>query len=75
MSEGVVIDLSPVTANESTHKEQERRLRLVEVCDEHADNLIVIARTDDNLCAGVENLQMVSSHPIRQGLKGFFRGM
>ena len=56
MSKGVVVDLMPVTAYKSAHQQEECRLRLMEVGDEHLYYLIVIARGDDDLGAGVEDL-------------------
>ena len=69
MSKGVVVDLMPVAMNKSTHQEEERGLRLMEVGDEHLYYLIVIAWGDDNLSAGVEDLQVMCIHPVSQGLK------
>jgi hypothetical protein len=56
MSQGVVVDFMPVAMNESTHQKQECRLRLMEIGDEHLYYFVVIAWSDDDLGAGVENL-------------------
>ena len=53
--QSVIIDLTPVATHEGTHEEQKRGLWLVEVGDEHTDDLVVVARTDDDLGAGVED--------------------
>ena len=63
MAEGVVVDLAPVALDEGTHKQEQRGLRLVEVRHQHLDDLIVIARGDDDLGAAVEDLQVAGIHP------------
>ena len=54
MSQGVVVYLAPVAMHEGADQQQQRRLGLMEVGDEHLDYLIVVARGDDNLRRGVE---------------------
>ena len=68
VSQGVVVDLVPVATHEGTHEEQERGLWLVEVGDEHTDDLIVVARTDDDLGAGVEDFETSGIHPGSESL-------
>ena len=68
VSQRIVINLAPVTANEGTHEEQKRGLWLVEVRDEHTDNLIVVAWADDDLSAGVEDFKTASVHPVSESL-------
>ena len=63
MSEGVVVDLMPVAFDKGAHEEKQRGLGLVEVGDQHLHNLVVIAWSDDNLGAGVEDVEVVGVHP------------
>ena len=58
--EGIVVDGSPVAVDEGGDKEQEGRLRLVEVGDHAADDVVMVAWSDDDLCAGVQCLKVVA---------------
>ena len=75
MSEGVIVDLMPVAMNKGADEQQQRRLRLVEVRDEHADDLIVVARTDNDLRTGMKDFEVMGVHPVGQCLQGLFRGV
>ena len=68
MGQSVVVDLTPVTTDEGTHEEQERRLWLMEVRNKHTDDLIVVTRTDDDLSAGMKDLMAPGIHPIGKSL-------
>ena len=52
MRKSIIVNLLPVALEESTHQEQERTLRLMEIGDQHLHNLILIARSNDNLAIG-----------------------
>ena len=69
MSQGVVVNLVPVAMDEGTDQQQQRGLRLMEIGDEHLDNLIVVARRNDNLRGAVENRQLIAKHPVEQSLQ------
>ena len=60
MRKSIIVNLLPVALEESTHQEQECTLRLMEIGDQHLHNLILIARSNDNLRAGMESLQTVA---------------
>ena len=64
MGEGVVVDCSPVAVDEGGDKEQEGRLRLVEVGDHAADDVVVVAWSDDDLCTGVQCLKFVACEVV-----------
>ena len=63
MAEGVVVDLAPVALDKGTYQKEQRRLRLVEIRDQHLDDFVVIARGNDDLGAGMQDLQVVGIHP------------
>jgi len=50
---GIVVDAVPVAMNEGADEQQQRGLGLMEICDEHLDNLVFVAGSNDNLCAAV----------------------
>ena len=56
MIEGVIINRAPVAPHKSTDQQQQRRLRLVEIGDDGFDDLVVVARRNDDLCGAVEHL-------------------
>ena len=69
VSQGVIIDLMPVATHKGTHEEQKCGLRLVEVCNKHTDDLIIVTRTDDDLSAGMKDLKALGIHPVGKSLQ------
>ena len=53
MGEGIVIDGMPISADEGADKEQERRLRLMEIGDELIDYMEGVTGFNHDLCLGV----------------------
>ena len=49
VSKGIVIDGVPVALHESADKQQQRRLRLMEIGDEHLHDMISISWRNDDL--------------------------
>ena len=56
VGEGVVIDVVPSVADEGADEQQQCALRLVEVGYHATYDVILVARGNDDLCAGVEHL-------------------
>ena len=73
MRKSIIVNLLPVALEESTHQEQERTLRLMEIGDQHLHNLILIARSNDNLRAGMESFQTVAVQIIDDCLDSLHR--
>ena len=46
--QSIIIYLMPVAFHEGTHQKKQCGLRLMEIGDEHLDNLIIIARGNDD---------------------------
>ena len=57
VSQGVIVNRFPVSMKESAHQQQQRALRLMEIGDQRVDNLVSIARGDDDLGAAMQSLQ------------------
>lgn len=73
MRKSIIVNLLPIALEESTHQKQERALRLMEIGNQHLHNLILIARSNDNLRAGMESLQAVSVKIIDDCLDSLHR--
>ena len=73
MRKSIIVNLLPIALEESTHQEQERTLRLMEIGDQHLHNLILIAWSNDNLRAGMESLQAVAVQIIDDCLDSLHR--
>ena len=73
MRKSIIVNLLPIALEESTHQKQERTLRLMEIGDQHLHNLILIARSYDNLRAGMESLQAVAVQIIDDCLDSLHR--
>lgn len=74
VGEGVVIDIMPFVADKGAHQEEQGALRLVEVGYHAADDVILVAGGNDNLCAGVQHLLAPLVHIAEQGFEGLRRG-
>lgn len=74
MTQGIVVYLFPVSLHKGRYEQQERALRLMEVGDYGNDDLVVVSRSDDDLCAGVQGFQMVAFQVVEQGLQGLCGG-
>ena len=59
---------------EGTHQKQERALWLMEIGYQHLHYLIGVARSDDDLRAGVKGFQSVAVEVIDNRLDGLHRG-
>ena len=68
VGKGIVVHPSPVAMQECAHEKEERGLRLVEIRDEHLDDVIPIAWHDDDLCGGMERGELMGIEPIDNGL-------
>jgi len=55
----------PVAFYKGAYQQQQRGLRLMEVCDEHLHDMVVVAWGDDDLSAAVEHGDASGIHPIR----------
>ena len=64
--QGIVVNLVPIALDKGTHEQQQCRLRLMEVGDQHLHNLIVIARSNDNLRTRMQYLKTADIHPCGQ---------
>ena len=53
---------------ECAHQKEKRGLRLVEIRNEHLDDVISIAWHDDDLCGGMERGELMGIEPIDNGL-------
>ena len=73
MRKSIIVNLLPIALEESTHQKQECALRLMEIGDQHLHNLILIARSNDNLRAGMESLQAVAVQIIDDCLDSLHR--
>ena len=74
VGEGVVVDAVPVVADEGAHQEEQGALRLVEVRYHAADDVILVARGDDDLRRGVQHLLAPLVHVAEQSSEGIRRG-
>ena len=73
MSERIVVNLSPVSAQECRDKQQQCALRLVEVCHYGFYDFIFVPRGNDDLRAGVQGFHIVPvevGHNRLQGIDG-----
>ena len=68
MTQGIVVNLVPVALDKGTHQEQQRRLRLMEIGDQHLYYLVVIAWGNDNLRTAMQRLQPVTVEPVEKSL-------
>ena len=69
MSEGVVVYLMPIAFYKGTHKQKKRRLRLMEIGNQHLYNLILIAWSNDNLGTRMKYIKTMSIHPCCKALQ------
>lgn len=73
MSERIVVNLSPVSAQECRDKQQQCALRLVEVCHYGFYDFIFVPRGNDDLRAGVQGFHIMPvevGHNRLQGIDG-----
>ena len=70
MVEGILVDASPVVADEGTDEQKQRRVRLVEIGDEVGDDLVFVARHDDDLRRGRERVELVAVEPVENRAEG-----
>ena len=71
MAESIVVDAAPITADKGADQQQERRLWLMEIRDEHAHDFVVIAGGNDDLRTGVQGVKFIATEPVDDGLQGF----
>ena len=64
VAQSVVIDVVPALSNKGTDQQKQGALRLVEVCNHAAYNVVFVARCNDNLCAGVQYLLIALVHIV-----------
>ena len=65
---GVAVDVAPAfTAHKGRHEQKERGLRLVEIGNHAAHDMVVIPRGDDYLRGGVEGIEVVAIHLAEDG--------
>ena len=57
MAQGVVVYLFPVAIYKGRYKQQQRALRLMEVCDHHLHNMALLTRSNDYLGACLKHIQ------------------
>ena len=68
MVEGVAIDVTPAIATDKGRdEEQEGGLRLVEISDHAAYDVVAVAGGDDDLGGGVEGTEVVAVQPVEDG--------
>ena len=63
MREGVVVDGVPVAFDEGADQEQQGALRLVEVGYQHLNDLVLVARSNDDLRTAMESSLVVTVEP------------
>ena len=64
----IVVHPSPVAMQACAYQKEERGLRLVEIRDEHLDDMITIAWHDDDLSGGMERGELMGIEPIDNSL-------
>lgn len=64
VGEGVVVDLVPVVADECADQQEQGALRLVEVGYHAAHDVVLVARGNDDLRAGVQHLLASLVHVV-----------
>ena len=69
MTQGVAVDDLPVTVYKGRHKQQQCALRLMEVGDHHLNDVVLVARSNDYLGAGLEDIQAVAVQVIQDMLQ------
>ena len=73
MAQGVAVDGFPVTFYKGRYKQQQGALRLMEVGNHHLNDVVLVARSNDYLGAGLEDIQAVTVQVIQDMLQGFNR--
>ncbi len=69
MAKRIVVYVAPSTLDKSGHKKEKRGLRLVEVGDQGADYVKVIARSNDDLGGSMEYGGFVAVEPVENVLQ------
>ena len=64
MLQCIIVNPMPVSLDESRDQEQQGTLWLMEIGYHLFHNLIGISGSDNNLCAGVKCIQLISRHII-----------
>ena len=67
VGQGVVVDGVPVAVDKGRDEQQQRALWLVEVGHHGSDDAVVVARGDDDLCAGVQGFYAVTVQIVADG--------
>lgn len=62
MAEGIVVNFVPVALQEGRNQQEKGGLRLVEVGDHASHDMVVIARGDNDLRGGMEDIEMMLIH-------------
>lgn len=62
MAEGIVVNFVPVALQEGGNQQEKGGLRLVEVGDHASHDMVVIARGDNDLRGGMEDIKMMLVH-------------
>ena len=62
MAEGIVVNFVPVALQEGRNQQEKGGLRLVEVGDHASHDMVVIARGDNDLRGGMEDIKMMLVH-------------
>ncbi len=57
VAQGVTVDGFPVAVYKGRYKQQQRALRLMEVCDHHLHNMALLTRSNDYLGACLKHIQ------------------